>query len=194
MPNELSGLIAERLVLQWGVVVVASLAAAVWDLRTRRIPNAMTGPLLLCGLAWSAYGGGWQGLGGAVAGAAVAGLPFILLFVFGGGGAGDAKAMMAIGSWVGFDGGVLLACCVSVIGGLYALAFALFARRRQTVSNFYVMALGVLAFGLSRKFSALKACQPERSRMTLLPYGPAIFMGACVAAGVALKWGTQLTI
>lgn len=183
-----------RLLIQWGVVVGASLAAALWDLRTRRIPNAMTGPLLLCGLVWSAYWDGWSGLASGIGGAAVAALPFILLFIFGGGGAGDAKAMMAVGGWVGLPGGALLAAAVAVIGGLYAIAFALFARRRQTVSNMYLMALGVLAFGLSKKISTLKACQPERSLMTFMPYGPAIFMGACVAAGVALKWGTNTTI
>jgi len=181
------------LLIQWGVVVGASLAAALWDIRTRRIPNAMTGPLLLCGLIWSSWWGGWMGLGSGIAGAAVAALPFVLLFIFAGGGAGDAKIMLALGAWLGLRDAVILTCAVAIAGGLIAVIVGLCVRRSQTVSNFYNMVLGVLAFGWSRKVSDLKAFQPEHSQMTPMPYGPAIFVGACVAAGVALKWGTALT-
>jgi prepilin signal peptidase PulO-like enzyme (type II secretory pathway) len=52
--------------LQWGVVIGASTAAAVWDLRQRRIPNILTGPLFIGGLVWAIWVGGLAGLGEAL--------------------------------------------------------------------------------------------------------------------------------
>ena len=49
-------------VLQWGAVLGAALVGAIWDARTRRIPNALTAPLLLGGLAHAVVVGGWAGL------------------------------------------------------------------------------------------------------------------------------------
>ena len=84
--------------LQWGVVIGTALAAAVCDLRTRRVPNLLTGPIVLAGLAWGIWVGGWAGLADSVAGCLLLAIPYVLLFVFAGGGAGDAKLMGAIGS------------------------------------------------------------------------------------------------
>ncbi|MBM4028430.1 MAG: prepilin peptidase [Planctomycetes bacterium] len=83
--------------VQWGVVLGASLAAALTDLRNRRIPNRLTMPLALVGLAVAFYGGGWANLGAAGAAYLVLALPYILLFLLAGGGAGDAKMMGATG-------------------------------------------------------------------------------------------------
>ena len=53
---------ASMTVLQWGVVIGASLLAALSDLRERRIPNALTFPLFVVGLIWAAWFGGLAGL------------------------------------------------------------------------------------------------------------------------------------
>ncbi len=78
-------------------------AAAVSDLRTRRIPNLLTLPALLLGLGYQAAFFGWAGL-------ADAGLAFVMgfgilfvLWLIGGGGGGDAKLMGALSVWLGFD-------------------------------------------------------------------------------------------
>ena len=46
-------------IIQWGVVIGASLIAAVLDLRARRIPNLLCGPLFITGLIWAAWQEGW---------------------------------------------------------------------------------------------------------------------------------------
>ena len=47
----LPGITENKMVLlQWGVVIGASLAAAIFDLRERRIPNMLCGPLFIAGL------------------------------------------------------------------------------------------------------------------------------------------------
>ena len=59
-------------------------------------------------------------------------LPYVVLFVFAGGGAGDAKLMGAIGTWLGLVNGVVALAAVAASGILLAVAFAL-ARRRLLV-------------------------------------------------------------
>src|SRR6056297_2650346 len=94
--------------IQWATVLGASLAAAGWDIRCRRIPNFLTGPVLLAGLIWAAASAGWAGLGDSLAAAALLGLPYVVLFLQCGGGAGDAKLMMALGAWLGLVNGVVV--------------------------------------------------------------------------------------
>lgn len=47
--------------MQWSIVIGASLSGAVFYLRTRRIPNAITGPFLLAGLVQTTWIGGLSG-------------------------------------------------------------------------------------------------------------------------------------
>ena len=102
--------------LQWGVVIGASLVAAAFDLQTRRIPNALTMPLLLAGLIRAIWLGRLLGLADAAAACFLLAMPFVLLFVFAGGGAGDAKLMGAIGAWLGLAQGMRVLLCVAAAG------------------------------------------------------------------------------
>ena len=108
-------------VAQWGVVLGASLAAAIWDLRSRRIPNALTLPLVVTGLLYGLLAGGLSGLGQAAAACVVVALPYILLFVFAGGGAGDAKMMGALGAWLGLAAGAVVLGTVAATGVVLGL-------------------------------------------------------------------------
>ena len=112
---------AQALVIQWGVVIVASLVAALWDVRTRRIPNKLTGSLLVSGIAWHAWVGGLPGVGDSLLGCFVASLPFLVLFLYAGGGAGDAKMMGAVGAWLGLAQGVVALVAVVCAGAIVGL-------------------------------------------------------------------------
>ena len=75
--------------------------AAVIDLRTRRIPNALTGALAVIGVGIAAAKLGPIGLGGALLGCAL-GLAFMLPgHLFGATGAGDVKLFAAAGALLG---------------------------------------------------------------------------------------------
>src|SRR5258705_13452978 len=93
--------------LQWGTVLGASLVAAFWDLRSRRIPNLLTFPLVLGGWAAAAWASGGAGLADSLTATVILGAPFVLLFVFAGGRAGDAKLVGGVGAWLGGANGVL---------------------------------------------------------------------------------------
>jgi len=176
--------------LQWGAAIGASLVAALWDMRTHRIPNWLTFPVLFGGLA-AAYGiGSWNGLGDAFAGCLLLGVPYFLLFVFAGGGAGDAKIMAALGAWLGLANAVPVLACVSVSGAIMGLAYAAWRRRLVPVlgnMSTIAMSAGLMTLGRA-KISDAQAMLPDEKKMTAMPYGLAIFIGICLAAGSRLLW------
>lgn len=97
--------------------VLLSLAAAlavVGDVRTRRIPNALTLPVAAAGLLLGAASGGGRGLALAVAGLVTGALLFVVPVARFGWGMGDLKLAAALGA----VGGPLFALWM----GLYALA------------------------------------------------------------------------
>ena len=58
MPTDIAD---EKIGAMWSIVIGASLPAGVFYLRTRRIPNAITGPFLLAGLVQTTWIGGLSG-------------------------------------------------------------------------------------------------------------------------------------
>jgi prepilin peptidase CpaA len=76
---------------------VAAMVAAGNYLKSRRIPNALTGSSLICGLGLHLSTGGFRELYlSALAGLLVGGV-FAVLYAAGGMGAGDVKLMAAVG-------------------------------------------------------------------------------------------------
>jgi prepilin peptidase CpaA len=108
-------------------VAVAALAviAAVSDLRTRRIPNALTfgaaALALLMQFAWA----GWAGLASALAGWAIGLALFFPVYALGGMGAGDVKLLAAFGAWLGPWGAIWTAFYGALAGGVLALGVSL---------------------------------------------------------------------
>jgi len=98
-------------------VILFILLAAREDLRTRKIPNLITGPAFLLGLAVHLAMGGPNGLLGALVAGVLAGallLPgWLMKFM----GAGDVKLMAAIGAWLGSPRLALYAALFSLVAG-----------------------------------------------------------------------------
>ncbi len=76
--------------------------AAVWDLRTKRIPNKLTLPMFFAGWIYQGIDRGWTGLGDAALGFLVGFGILFVLWIVGGGGGGDVKLMGALSVWLGF--------------------------------------------------------------------------------------------
>ena len=85
------------------VVVVAlfTLTAMIWDLKTRRLPNWLNATALVLALVFHGVNGGWSGIVNSLAGFGVGFGILLVLWLTGGGGAGDAKFMGALGAWLG---------------------------------------------------------------------------------------------
>jgi prepilin peptidase CpaA len=181
--------LTEKELIQWGVVIGASLAASVMDVRTRRIPNLLTGPLFLTGLIWSAGQGGISGIAEALAAAVLMSFPFVLLFIFAGGGAGDAKLAAALGAWLSIkEAGIALAC-VCIAGGILGLIIAVYRKRLKNVLANLLFPVRDMIIALLCRIGYRQATQSfhaiEGEKLTV-PYGIAIFVGVCVAGGIAL--------
>ena len=149
------------------VPAFAALAAAgvgaVLDLRSRRIPNWLTGSALLAGLLANALLRGFDGAVVALAGAALGLallLPFYALRAMG---AGDVKLLAGVGALVGPQALVSVAVYGGVAGGLLSILVLLLRGR--------------LLFGLQQAVVLRRL--PTLSGLKA-PYGVAI------AAGMAL--------
>jgi prepilin peptidase CpaA len=150
-------------------------AGAVCDLRTRRIPNRLTGAIFLLGIAIHTGLGGWRGLTSSVLGAMVAGGCFLLLFLLGGMGGGDVKLMTALGSVVGLINVSSLLLATALLGGLLALAMAVHRRR---VLPTLAKLLGLLRLDGIAGMTAHYGCGDAKDSPLFLPYGVAIAAGA----------------
>ncbi len=174
---------ADGTAIRWAVVAGVSLAAAICDVRTRRIPNALTAPVFVAGLLQALLVVGASGFADAVKGSVLLALPFILLFFFSHGGAGDAKLMGAIGTWLGLQQGFVVLCAVLASGLVLSLATAVAKRRFKIVmANVFFMVYGFLLAFFTEKKIRISAAEPDRDKTDILtvPYGVAIFAGVCI--------------
>ncbi len=161
----------------WSVVI-----AAATDLWRRRIPNWLTLPLLAAALGVAGATRGGAGLAESFAACLMLACPYVLLFVFAGGGAGDAKLMGAIGAWLGLAHGAAALVAVAVCGVVLAAAFAVARRQWRRVWVNVGQASGWAVLWLMGHRDGAQGL--AETAMPKMPYGVAIFAGVCVAAGV----------
>ncbi len=151
----------------------------------------------MTGLAAALLFGGLSQFGSSLAACVILALPYILLFALAGGGAGDAKMMGALGAWLGLRAGLVVLAAVAITGGVFGLLRILAHRQRgAALGNLYawLYVLLVAACSGGKGWALLKMEMGEEKsgmggglRLTI-PYGPAIFIGVCIGAGVVYLW------
>ena len=149
-------------------------AAMVSDLRTRRIPNALTFGAAVVAFGYGLFAGGAWGLltaaGGWLAGAAL----FFPLFALGGMGAGDVKLLAALGAWLGPLEAIWLAIFASIAGGVMAVVISLYhGYLRQAGSNIWFMLMHWRAAGVQ----PVPGLTLRDARAPRLPYAVPIAIG-----------------
>jgi prepilin peptidase CpaA len=160
------------------VLLALLLAAAVIDWRTYRIPNWLTVGGMAFGLIYAAavqpgtLSGFLLSLAGLVTGLVVM-LPAYVLKVMG---AGDAKLMAAVGAIVGFPDILWALLCTLAVGGVVAIAFAVYRK------SFRRMSSNVADIVQTMAFAALAGVQPTpsmagRASVGKFPYGISIAAG-----------------
>lgn len=167
----------------WTSVLAAmALAVAVsagWmDWRSRRIPNWLTIPSLLLGLAANTMFGGWPGAKLALEGAGL-GLGLLLPFVLARGiGAGDWKLMGALGAVLGPARLLLVLVGTILIAGAMAIVEMVRRKRvKQTLLNVYVLILIAATFGRRFHRENISLDNPEQ---LAVPFGVAAALSTVV--------------
>jgi len=110
--------------VEWTAVALLAGVAAVGDIRTGRVPNALTFGAAAAGLVFSTVHGGGSGGLASVTGFVVGIALFLPLFALGGMGGGDVKLLAAFGAWLGPVGALWTALGASLVGGVLAMAVA----------------------------------------------------------------------
>ncbi len=158
------------------VLLLATLAAAVTDVRTRRIPNALTGGAAVAALALHAPAGIVPELS-CIATICAAFALGSLAFSAGWFGGGDVKLIAACCGLAGFPGALALVLYILVCGALLALVTAALSGRLVALV----------------RSTASVAAHGAASERTLLPYGVAIAAGSIVYAISTIVPALRLT-
>jgi prepilin peptidase CpaA len=122
--------------------VLVALVACGFDLRTRRIPNALTFGAAGAALLYALWANGPLGLLNGATGWLVGCAMFLPFFLLAGMGAGDVKLLAGIGAWLG-PGPIFWAALYTMIaGGVMAIVVSLFTGYlRQALSNLFLLAM-----------------------------------------------------
>jgi prepilin peptidase CpaA len=156
--------------LVWGLAVAFAVAAGLMDWRSRRIPNWLTVPGLLVGIAANSIASGLGGLKISLLGAGL-GLLLLLPFVFVRSlGAGDWKLAGALGAFVG-PGVLIDLLVVSVfVAGIMALGLVIYKRRlKETLRNIGRLLGSLLTFRMPAAEVSL-----DNPHSLKIPYGVAL--------------------
>ncbi len=162
---------------QLGAMAAMHMAAIWQDASQRRIPNQIVvrGACAAMILALSPHGIGWiSALGGSLIGLLFFGSLYLIRIM----GAGDVKLVGATGLYIGSADMSWVCLKILIMGGLLALAWAIWTAQLQPVLN-------NLAAGLNLRWRAIRSSHPaSHQRMpmssTRIPY--AIAIGAGTAA------------
>ena len=103
------------------LLACAMTIAAIRDLKTRKVPNLLTYTVMLFGLVYHGVLSGLIGIGFSAAGLSVGIGLFLIPYLMGGMGAGDAKLMGAAGAILGPKGVIIAAVMSILIGLVYAM-------------------------------------------------------------------------
>jgi len=163
--------------MQVPLIVLLLIAAAV-DLRARRIPNWLTGTILLTGIAQSFLPfhlvSPIQAIEGALVGLA---LP-LALHVLGGLAAGDVKLLCSIGAWDGPRSILLVLAAAALAGLLLVLVQCLIEGRLAVLArNTWLLVLSLInlpRLGLKHVIETGQRCQAVKRP---LPYAVTVLMG-----------------
>ena len=158
------------------IVPLALACCMAWgDVRRRRIPNYLTLGTALAGLGFQFGTQGWHGLGQGLLGL---GLGFALLIGFylkGGMGAGDVKALAALGAWLGPLDTLYLFIYMG-LSGIPLIIYFLWRRGELAAKarEWWHVAVNWLLLRADKTAPSL-AGPPNKSEG--LPYGVALAMG-----------------
>lgn len=160
--------------MEWQVVVASLFFALICliDTHKAKIPNIANASLAIAGLALHLYNNGTQGLAisglGMVTGLALLIVPYLL----GGFGAGDVKALAALGALVGPWPILQIFSYMALFGGIFGIIHYISDRNLQEQLDQWWLSLKVAAMT-----NDPRQLKPEKHEKMRFPYAAAIALG-----------------
>jgi prepilin peptidase CpaA len=159
--------------LAQGLLAATLLIAVITDLRSHRIYNWLTFPMLAAGLLVHTMTDGLPGLQFALGGLGVACLSLVL-FILGAMGAGDVKLLGVVGALMGAHFTLWTLLWTAILGGALGVVYAL--RRgalKHTLHNALVGGHVCTVLGTTENLQGMA----QTSKVGRMPYAPAIALG-----------------
>jgi prepilin peptidase CpaA len=167
----------------WMLATIPALLAGWTDWRSRRIPNWLTVPALLLGIATNSFAMGWTGAKDSLLGAGLGLgllLPFVLVRSLGG---GDWKLVGALGAFLGPPRLLAVLLATILVAGLMAVVLIVWKKRvGQTLRNLAHMVAAL--FTLHLPGTEVSLDNPESLK---IPFGVAVAV-AVVLYTVSQAW------
>ena len=155
----------------WVLTLALTILAALLDWRSRRIPNWLTVPGLLSGVAVHALIAGWHGTLFALEGAGLALILLLPLVALRALGAGDWKLMGAVGAFVGWQMFLFVLLGSIFASGIMAVVQVYRTGRvMETLKNMVTLVRGFFTFGLKKN----PQISLDNPRLLKLPFGVAV--------------------
>ena len=167
-----------------GLIILALMlaAAALIDLKFQRIPNKITFPAAIIGVVINTFSNGLDGFLFGLQGLGLGVGLFIIAYIIGKMGAGDAKLMGAVGAFIGPKGVVIAFIYIAIAGGIYSL-FLILLHRQRFKGFFKEQYVNTLVLFTTKKLEL--GNKHEQGRPSLC-YGVAIAVGTWLYIGLAL--------
>ena len=157
-------------------VCLVLIVAAYIDGKELRVPNWITFPMVLSGIAYNVWDDGTSGLGLALAGTVVGLLTLLPLYAVGGMGAGDVKLMAGVGAWLGAWVTLYGFVATTVVGAAMAIVMVLYKRAAgKHYGQFLMILFEWMTIRDAKELSRIAA--ERKPTMFLLPYGIPICIG-----------------
>jgi prepilin peptidase CpaA len=161
------------------VLFVLLAIAVATDLKNHRIPNLLLLPALSLALMLHTMSGGIDGLITATGGFTL-GLAMLLpLYLIGGMAAGDVKLLAVVGSFLGPWGVVVAGMATMMAGAVFGIAVIIWQYVRPALELRVAQILSPPDTGLPTTSDSRSL--ERRSRITYVPYAPAIAVGTAAA-------------
>lgn len=166
------------------VAGVGAVIAAVTDVRTFKVYNLLTIPLMVTGVAYHGLTEGTAGvvqsLCGILFGVGILMLPFLM----GGMGAGDVKLLAAVGAWLGMPLTLYVFIASGLASGLCAILMVTFQKSfSEALLNLQIMWFRMDSFarhlGSDEWMESVVPSQNRRRRV--IPYGAMVAFGIFAA-------------
>ena len=162
------------------VVGAFVLIAAAFDVWRFRIPNALTVPALLAGLAFHLSQDGWSGGASSASGAMLGAASLGALYMLGAMGAGDVKLLAAVGAWLGAPAVLCVVLIAALAAGVFSTVIILGQGRLGCAMLRAATQLARLA-ALARRLPTAECVESvvrqPRPRPRLIPFAAMIAIG-----------------